>query len=395
MSTTPGQRSSLDTESEMLPQDPPPWIIRWIVWLLLGFLAFAFLIACVMRLPETVRCPFVLVPATGADPIQAPRQATITRVAVMEGKPVKKGDELFVLRSDEIRGWDTQFRTLKQELSTKESSLKQYEIAHNAQMEIKKTEIEQARSEVGFRENHLKTSRDLFGRIEKLTKTGGESEVELVKIKLDLAESEKDYSVAQRTLQQVSLDLKRMEMEHARQVGELLSEIENLKTRGAALKTDLENTEENLLIVRSPYDGVVISMEQRTAGSVVQQGAILCQISQSEGQLRARLTLSESGLPKLAEKQKVRYFFEAYPYQRYGAVNGKLDWISPSAVTASDGPRFMALASLDQSAIAQRRGQALPLRVGMRGDAHIVVGGRTPIEFVLEPIHQLRENMKQ
>jgi multidrug efflux pump subunit AcrA (membrane-fusion protein) len=100
-------------------------------------------------------------------------------------------------------------------------------------------------------------------------------------------------------------------------------------------------------------------------------------------------------LPKLAKNQKVRYFFEAYPYQRYGAVTGKLEWISPSAVAASDGPRFVARATLDRSGIVQRRGQPLPLRVGMRGEAHIVVGGRTPIEFVLEPIHQLRENMSE
>jgi hypothetical protein len=55
----------------------------------------------------------------------------------------------------------------------------------------------------------------------------------------------------------------------------------------------------------------------------------------------------------------------------------------------------MALASLDKPSISSRAGKEMPLRVGMRGDAHIIVGGRTPIEYVLEPIHQLRENMRQ
>ena len=62
------QHDSLDIESDMMPQDPPPWIIRWTAWLLLGFLFFAFVIACILKLPETVHCSFVLVPATGADP---------------------------------------------------------------------------------------------------------------------------------------------------------------------------------------------------------------------------------------------------------------------------------------------------------------------------------------
>src|SRR5262249_36195810 len=109
-------RGSLDAESEMLPQDPPPWIIRSTAWILLAAFLFALLIAIVMRLPETVSCPFSLVPATGTDPIQSPVRAIISRAAVDEGQPVKAGEELFVLRSDEIRGLDTQFRTITEDL---------------------------------------------------------------------------------------------------------------------------------------------------------------------------------------------------------------------------------------------------------------------------------------
>ncbi|PYL14183.1 MAG: hypothetical protein DMF43_02410, partial [Verrucomicrobia bacterium] len=132
------QRGSLDAESEMSPQEPPPWIVRSTAWLLIAAFLFALLIAVVMRLPESVRCPFVLIPATGADPIQAPRQAMINRVAVSEGQTVKSGEELFVLRSDEIRGWDTQFRTLTEDLRNKEESLIQSDTAYAAQLNIKK-----------------------------------------------------------------------------------------------------------------------------------------------------------------------------------------------------------------------------------------------------------------
>jgi multidrug resistance efflux pump len=395
MSSQLTERGSLDVESEMLPQEPPPWIIRSTAWLLLAAFLFALLVAIVMRLPETVHCQFVLIPATGADPIQSPRQAIISHVAVEEGQPVKLGETLFVLRSDEIRGWDTQFRTLTEDLRSKEESLTQSETAYAAQLEIKKAEIEQAKSEVTFRENHASTSRELVKRMEKLAKLGGESEIDLVKLKLDLAGSEKDLSVAQRTVQQVNLDRERMETEHARQRAEQQSEIEKLKMRIGALKTDLENTHQNLLTVRSPYEGVITSMDQRTVGSFVQQGQVLCQLAAKDAKPRARMTLNEAGLPKLAIAQRVRYFFDAFPYQRYGAVTGKLDWISPSAVTTTDGTHFVALGSLDRYEISPRVGQVLPLRVGMRGQAHIIVGGRTLIEYAFEPIRQLRESMKQ
>ena len=395
MSSQLTQRGSLDVESEMLPQEPPPWIIRSTAWILLGAFLLGLVIAIVMRLPETVHCQFILVPATGADPVQSPVRAIISHVGVDVGQPVKAGEELFVLRSDEIRGLDTEFRTLTEDLRSKEESLSRYETAYAAQLGIKTAEIEQAKSEVKFRENHANTSRDLVTRMEKLAKLGGESEIDLVKLKLDLAGSEKDLSVAQRTVQQTNLDRERMETEHVRQRAEQQSEIEKLKMRIGALKPDLQNANQNLLTVRSPYEGVIISIDQRSVGSVVQQGQVLCQLAPKDAKPRAKMTLNEAGLPKLLAAQRIRYFFEAYPYQRYGTVTGKLDWISPSAVTTSDGSHFTALGSLDRYDISSRAGKVLPLRVGMRGIAHIVVGGRTMIEYAFEPIRQLRESMRQ
>ena len=378
----------------MMPQEPPPWIVRGTAWALLGAFLVALLLAIIMRLPETVQCPFILVPATGADPIQAAHAGVISRVSVSEGQPVKKGDELFVLRSDEIHNLDTEFRTLSEDLRIKQDGLNRTEAAYKAQLNIKLAEIEQAKSEVKFRENHSKTSKDLVARMDKLAQQGGVSEVELIKLRLEAAGSEKDFSVAQRTLQQTNLERERMEADHAKMRSEQQAEIEKLKVRTAALKADLENSQQNLLTVRSPYAGAVISVDQRTVGSVVQQGQVLCQLAQQNAQLHARLLLKEAGFPKLAVAQKVRYFFEAFPYQRYGAIGGKLDWISPSVVSSTDGPHFIGLASLEKATI-RAAGQDLPLRVGMKGEAHIIVGGRTMIEYAFEPIRQLRENLRQ
>ncbi len=388
------QRGSLETESEMLPQDPPPWFVRSVAWLLIAMFAVALLAAVVVHLPETVTCPFVLGPAQGADPIQSPRLAVVNQVCTTEGQIVKRGAPLFVLRSDEIRGWDTQSRTLAQDLQTHEEGLAKAEAAYAAQLEIKVAEISQAESEVKFREKHATTSRDLLSRMEKLSKQGGISQVEVIKFRLEAAESEKDLSVAQRTLQQVNFERERLETDHARQRAEDVAEIEKVKMRLSALKGDLENSQQNLLTVRAPYNAMVISLAQRNAGSVVQNGQELCQLAPTNAQSRARLILSEAGLPKLAVGQRVRFFFDAFPYQRYGAVSAKLDWISPSAVTSPEGPHFVALASLDQADTVSRK-HPLPLRVGMGGQARIVVGERTLIEYAFEPIRQLRENMRE
>ncbi|MGI8436613.1 MAG: HlyD family secretion protein [Chthoniobacterales bacterium] len=383
---------SLDTESEMLPQDPPPWILRAAVRLLLGIFFVALFAAIVVPLPEAVTCAFVLVPREGADPIQSPRTAVIHRVGVTEGETIKAGTELFVLRSDEIRGLETSQRSAAEDLRMKQGDIVKADAAYESQIQIKDAEIAQAESEVKFREKHASTNRDLVAKMEKLSKAGGISGVELIRMRLDLAESEKNQSVAERTLQQVKLERQRMETENARLRSERLSDLEKLKFRLSAYKGDLQNSKEDLLSIRAPYDAVVISLSQRNAGTVVQNGQELCQLARVDAQPRARLTVQESALPRLKVGQRVRFFLDAYPYQRYGTVDAKLDWISPSTVTTPEGPRFVALASLDDKTLAGRK-RPVALRVGMRGEARIVVGKRTMIESVFEPLQQLRENV--
>ncbi len=255
---------------------------------------------------------------------------------------------------------------------------------------IKEAEIEQAKSEVEFREKHASTSRELVERMEKLSKTGGISQVELLQLGLDLAESEKDQSVAQRTLQQVILDRQKMETDHARQRGDAVSEIGKLRVKLAALQGDLENSQLSLLTVQAPYDAVVISVSQRSVGNVVQNGQELCQLARVEATPQARLLLSEAGLSKLTAGLSTKLFFDAFPYQRYGAVNARLDWISPSAVNSQEGPRFVGVATIQDW---EKRPPKLALRVGMRGEARIVTGKRTLIESFFEPIKELKENL--
>lgn len=253
-------QSSISGESEMLPQDPPPWFIRAIGWLLISLFGVALLASCIVRLPETVTCPFLLVPAGGADPIQSPRLAVVNQVSVSVGQSVKKGDPLYVLRSDEIRGWGTEQQTLSEDLRTHQEGLERAETAYKSALEIKTAEISQAESEVTFREKHVASSRELLSRLEKLTKSGGISLVEVLQHRLDAAESEKDLSVAQRTLEQVKLERQQMEAEHARARAENLAEIEKLKVRLNARHGDLENSKLSLLTIRAPYAGVVISV---------------------------------------------------------------------------------------------------------------------------------------
>jgi len=386
-------RAGLEGQAEMLPKDPPPAVATSMAWLMLFIFAAVAGAVVLVHLPETVRCPFIVVATDGSDPVQSPILAEVRQVKVAEGQEVEQGAPLFVLRSTEIRSWRTELQTLQEDGRELEQRRVRTEDLYRDQIQIKTEEIEQLEREMAFREKHTQTSRDFLTREEALAKIGISSQVELMRYQLDLAQSEKDTSVAHKALLRANLERKQIETDRIQHRSEEESELQKIKLKIGALTRQLEDCEGDLMIIRAPYHSVVLSVPQRAIGNVIQVGQELCQLARVEGPLRARLQAQESGLPKLALGQKVRFFFEAFPYQRYGTITGELEWISPAAVTARDSQTFLARARIHQLEFRFAH-QLRPLRVGMKGEAHILVGSRTLLEYALEPIRQMREQLR-
>lgn len=383
----------MEIEAPILPQDPPSWVLRAIAWLLCTLAVATAMVAVFVRIPETVRCPFVLVSATGAETLLAPIQGVLVEVKVEEGAEVAPGTTLFTLRSDEIRNWQTQRQTSREDLRALQERSSKLEEIQASQVSIKNAQIVQIQREVTFREKHLATNQDLVASMEKVAGEGGISKVEMLIHRLNLAESEKDLFIAQKGLQQEALELEQMKTERAQQRIDEQSEAEKLRIHISALDQQLDHCECDLMFIRAPYAAVVVALDHRSGGNLVQAGEALGQLARLDEKPHARLRLEESALARLQAKQRVRFFFEAFPYQRYGSVTGQLDWITPAAVSTRDTTQFMAVASLDQTTL-RGAGETLPLRVGMKGEARILVGSRTLVEHIFEPIRQLRENMR-
>jgi membrane fusion protein len=385
----------LQKESGLLPDDPPSWIFYAVAGLLIFMFAVAVAVAVFVPFPDIVRCPYVITIEGGADPIQSPYAAIVRKVEVTEGQRVVAGDELFVLSSDQVRGWDTDLRTLQQDLQTRQSDLQRDDTSDLAELDIKDKEIAQSQDDIKYRQTYAATVGTLVQRLDKLSSSGAFSEEELITHRLEFATAQKDLNLAQKTLDQVMLERKEMDTTAARRRSDALAEIEKVKVHIQALQDQMENTKLNLRSMRAPYDGVVVSLAERNEGSVVQDGQELCQLARVGAPLRARLLLNEPGMPRLAIGQRVRFFAEAFPYQRYGTITGRLNWLSPSAVATPQGDQFVAFAKLDQSFyVLPGATQPLPLQPGMKGEAHIIVGSRTMLEYAFEPIRQLREDSR-
>lgn len=391
--STADQNLAWGGEAPLVANEPPPWFVRALGWLIISIFLVILLASIFVRVSETVKSQFVLVTEGGADPIASPRQAVLERVNLTVGQEVKKGDPLFVMRVDDVREWRTETDTRQQALlSLRETSAK-LEESHSSELRIKASEIQQAEREASFREKHLETMRDLWARVQKLAATGFISEIELAAHRLSLAQSEKDLEIARRGLAQKRIELQGLDIARGRQRIQEKSAIDDLTIRIAALDQPLSASPNGLLEIRAPYDAVCISVTRQNAGSVVAPGEELCQLSPLTGRLEARLDLPEAGLSRLQVRQPVRLFFDAFPYQRYGVVTGAIDWISPAAVTNADGVQFVARATMDRPDI-QSGQTSYPLKAGMRGQARVTVGRRALIEYAFEPLRKIRENLE-
>jgi multidrug efflux pump subunit AcrA (membrane-fusion protein) len=379
--------------TELFPYEMPFRTARAISAFLLLLFAVIVAAAILIDYPETVTAPFVLLPESGSDPIQSPFDGVVEEVRAMTGGQVRQGEVLFVLRSPRIQELAAELRGLEKDLTAVAQARIAAENTYQINHEIQSGEIVQREKETAFRQRYLTAYEDVSARIRKLEAEGLASSIEVLNHQLGYAGAERDAALAEEEHKMAQLELHRLEAEHAESLERMDNEASKLQVRIEGLASQLTQVTGDLAYVQAPYDGAIVSVARKRTGDVVSVGQELCQIAPGGAPPRAHLLLEERGMARLREGQPAKLLFEAFPYQRYGVVDGVLEWLSPAAITADGEDRFVAHvapAALEIGAGDQRR----PLRTGMRGEARIQVGRRTLIEFVFEPIRQLRENMR-
>jgi len=103
-----------------------------------------------------------------------------------------------------------------------------------------------------------------------------------------------------------------------------------------------------------------------------------------------KIEIAEHDRAFLREGQAVKLKFNAFPYQRYGVVDGTLEFISPATKPSLETkqPVYEGRVTLarDYYQVADTR---YPLRYGMTATAEIVVRERRLIDLGLDPFRQV------
>ncbi|MFG0332720.1 MAG: HlyD family secretion protein [Maioricimonas sp. JB049] len=190
----------------------------------------------------------------------------------------------------------------------------------------------------------------------------------------------KGIEVLRKSLELVDrdFDVRLAELEAKRAVKR--GEIEAAQRQLANLQLEREQA-----LLRAPVDGEVISDRIRP-GDILQPGRTAILIA-GEGSLHFQARVANEDVGELTVGMPVRVKFDAFDFQTYGVVEGRVAFIAPDASPDSDtiGSGYEVRIGLDSETIG--RGAELgQIKLGMGGTAEIVVDRETLAEILLKQV---------
>jgi hemolysin D len=174
------------------------------------------------------------------------------------------------------------------------------------------------------------------------------------------------------------------------QIGTLNSEIAQTQQQIGELERQISQK-----IVRAPVDGIVLQLPYKQPKSFIQTGQLVAEIAPQNASkiLKVQMPSQNAGFLKMGMPVKVK--FDAYPFQDYGIVTGKVVWLSPDSKVVEAGNTkaeiFEVDVVLDRDYI-QSQGKKIVLSLGQTATAEAIVRQRRTIDFILDPFKKLQKD---
>jgi hemolysin D len=180
------------------------------------------------------------------------------------------------------------------------------------------------------------------------------------------------------------------------QLKDIQSQIATLNTEIAQTNQQIQESERQLAqkVIRAPVAGTVLQLPFKQAKSFVQTGQLVAQIAPQGATtiLKVQMPSQNTGFLKTGMAVKVK--FDAYPFQDYGVIEGKVQRVSPDSklVDAGTGKieAFEVDVMLDRNYI-QSQGKRIPLNLGQTATAEVIIRQRQTIDLILDPFKKLQQ----
>lgn len=427
----------------------PSKYMRAMILLLVGLLLVALGWSFIGRADVIVTATGVLSPESDVRRFYAPVEGELVDIYVTEGTPVSAGDVLARINArgvievaaaaldadlkltDAQRDFDRfpARRTLmERQAEALQSRIDVEQKLHERRVlegvtklaERHKAKLAEARGSVEIaREERRRTGAEA-AKLRRLAGTaggGGISKRQIAEAASAAAQARTAYSVADAQLGELdyklsaeyaeataALDasehkLTEMRLDYELAVDEIDKESNRVKMRlestklaaEAARRITFDNIDEdNFLTVLAPISGVVTELSATQQGDKIQPHTPLGGIAPEEARPIVKTEIAERDRAFLREGLSVKLKFSAFPYARYGFIEGTLVYISPTTVRseADGGPVYKGHVRLATQEFTID-GAQFPLRYGMLATAEMVVRKRRLIDLALDPFREI------
>ena len=159
----------------------------------------------------------------------------------------------------------------------------------------------------------------------------------------------------------------------------------------AAARIRFENIDkDNFLLILAPVDGVVTDVTSTQPGDKLQANTPLGGIAPKGARPVLKIEIAEADRAFLREGLAAKLKFNAFPYQRYGLIDGTLEFIAPAAKASAQSKQLVyeGRIRLNQD-YYKVGGRNYPLHYGMVATAELVVRERRLIDLALDPFRQV------
>jgi membrane fusion protein len=353
-----------------------------------------------------------LVPDSGMVKVYAPQPGVIRKCNAYEGQEVKRGDVLYVVSSERHTARDGSVEaTISSQVEARRGSYIE-ELAQTRRMQDEDRATQESR---------------VAGLVAELQKLDAQVDAETDRVAL--AEQtlkryqgllDKDYiardevqkregEVLDHRAQLLSLERERVNVQHdlSTQKSQLAgmrfkqeTQVTQLQRGLSSMDQELTETEgKRMLEVLAPEDGIVTAVVGEV-GQIADPNRPLLSVVPKGARLIAQLYAPSRAIGFVKPGETVLLRYQAYPYQKFGHHEGRIESISRTALPASEitnlasgnnsqsEPMYRITVAIDHQHVTAY-GQRLPLRAGMLLDADILQDTRHLYEWVLEPLYSL------
>ena len=260
---------------------------------------------------------------------------------------------------------------------------KLYEIGAVAkyQLDEKKTALDDIRKQLELQE--VRAEHESAGNSAEVSELQREIDL-LLK---DISAQEKNVQKQEELLEQAETALQSAKTEFEQSLTNMLvTNNQTLTDYESDLKLKNQNSKSQILT--SPVDGTVQTVAVTTVGGVVTSAQPVVTIVPENAELIIEANVLNKDIGYVFAGQEVSVKLDTFSFQKYGTVDGKIIYVSPSAVEDErKGLVYKIKVAINKTSF-NVNGSEVPISSGMSGTAEIKLEERRIIEFFLEPVFE-------